>query len=176
MHDTIGEGVMDSSVLVVKTHHYEENSMIRFAKIVMLVRDPHEAILSEFNRQSSNSQTGHAPRTSFEGQHWKDFAYHMIEEWAKANIFWYKSFPDPSTRLVTFYDKLVTETEEELKKIVEFLGMRISAETMQCIMDNKEGPFHRTSSDNVGLEVFDDNMTAIVDSTKQRVYKILNDD
>ena len=165
------QGVRDSLILVVKTHKREVDT---FDKIIMLVRDPHEAILSEFNRQSSKSKTGHAPSKSFEGPYWKQFVYRMTNEWAKSNIFWYKSFPDPSTRHVTFYAKLVTETEDELRKMVKFLGMDISNETMQCITDKKEGPFHRKRSQTVGRDVFDDNMMAKLNFTKRKVYAILN--
>ncbi|XP_055708811.1 WSCD family member AAEL009094-like [Phlebotomus papatasi] len=46
-----GEGINNSSVLVVKTHEWDPNEWINFRKAILLVREPYKAILAEFNRQ-----------------------------------------------------------------------------------------------------------------------------
>lgn len=46
------EYVVNSSVLVVKTHEWGPNAWTKFMKAILLIRDPSEAILAEFNRQS----------------------------------------------------------------------------------------------------------------------------
>ena len=64
------EHVTNSSVLFIKTHKYEINDMKRFDRVVLLVRNPADAILSEFNRQSAG-HTGHATLDEFTGKNKK---------------------------------------------------------------------------------------------------------
>lgn len=46
------ESIANSSVLLVKTHEWGSHVWSKFAKAILLVRDPAKAILAEFNRQS----------------------------------------------------------------------------------------------------------------------------
>lgn len=46
------ESVANSSVLMVKTHEFGEDTWSQFGRAVLLIRDPAKAILAEFNRQS----------------------------------------------------------------------------------------------------------------------------
>ena len=71
-----GEGVTDGSVIVVKTHEWGPRARSDFSRAILLVRDPLDCILSEFNRQAGGGHTGHAGLDSFKmegGKSWKDF-------------------------------------------------------------------------------------------------------
>lgn len=46
--------------LVVKTHERDAESLAQFDKVILLVRDPAQAILAEFNRLNSKSHVDFA--------------------------------------------------------------------------------------------------------------------
>lgn len=58
-----GEGVINGSVTFIKTHSKPSN---KYEKAVLLVRNPYECILSEFNRQRSKSHTGIVPYSRYQ--------------------------------------------------------------------------------------------------------------
>ena len=146
----------------------------------MVVRDPYEALQAEFNREYSNnnSHTGHASISVFKqqgGKDWRNFVYSCIVKWANTNTYWYNSFPEPSTRHVIFYDELVNDTENVLHKVLEFLNIDITKKAMKCVVEQKEGLYHR-SKKKLGIELFDTKMKRTVNDTKDRVYKLLRGD
>lgn len=57
-----GESIADSSVLVIKSHF---GRLFNFTKVILLIRDPVKAALSEFNRKKSKSHTQEAPNQEF---------------------------------------------------------------------------------------------------------------
>ena len=165
---SLGESVTDASVLAVKTHEHNINSKFKFTKVILVVRDPYEALQSEFNRQSGG-HIGHASLNSFKrqgGKHWKSFVYNSISKWANTNTYWFNSFPDPSTRHVIFYDELVGDSQNVLKKVLEFLNIDMSEKSMKCVMDHKEGLYHRPKK-RVGIELFDSNMQKTINDIKK---------
>ena len=103
-----GEGVMNSSVIVVKTHKLERTAnpegaheqflhadyshqSKQFNKAILLVRDPHEAILSDFNRIKGH-HTGHAKPGDFKTEKWQEFFFTAVKEWKRFNLVWLKLF------------------------------------------------------------------------------------
>ena len=44
---------------------------------------------------------------------------------------------------VVQYERLISNTEEELTKILKFLKMNISQQRMKCVLENSEGLFKR---------------------------------
>ena len=175
---TLGESVTDASVLAVKTHEHNTNSKFKFNKVILLVRDPFEALQAEFNRQSGG-HIGHASANSYKrqgGKHWKSFVYNGIVKWSNTNTYWFESFPDPSTRHVIFYDKLISDTQHELEKLLEFLNIDITKSQMECTMTHKEGMYHRSKKKVVGVELFDAKMRQTINDIKERVYKVLKDE
>jgi len=59
-----GESVTGGSVLVVKTHESGPSARSPFAKAILLIRRPSEAILAEFNRRAAG-HIGHAGRDKY---------------------------------------------------------------------------------------------------------------
>ena len=167
-------------MLAVKTHEHESGAMNIFNKVIMLVRDPYEAIQAEFNRQySANNHTGYAPEFVYNldnGKIWRDFVYNSsssVYTWENTYIYWYYSFLDPSTRYVIYYHDLVHNTEHELRKVLEFLKTNVTEKEMKCALKYREGSYHRTNK-KIGVEIFVAKMRHDIDQIKSRVYKMLN--
>ena len=60
-----GEGWANSSVLVVKTHRQGSLERNKFKRAILLVRDPLDSMLAEFNRKYGG-HNGHAQKSQFE--------------------------------------------------------------------------------------------------------------
>ena len=58
-----GEEYQDGRVVVVKTHGMLDSS--EYQRAVLLIRNPFDAILAEYNRQQTQNQTQIAARDSF---------------------------------------------------------------------------------------------------------------
>ena len=99
---------MDSSVIVVKTHsvgrtagpgsaheqylNAENGHPTRqFDKAILLIRNPWEAIFSDFNRMKGG-HTGHAELDDFKSEKWQEFFYTAVREWKRFNSVWIKRF------------------------------------------------------------------------------------
>ena len=85
---SIGEGVRDGSVVVVKTHETQRGN---FDRAILLVRDPYKAILAEFNRQSGG-HVGHARPKAFKSKGWPTMVQNGALSWERFNTNWAKYF------------------------------------------------------------------------------------
>ena len=167
-----GEGVTNGSVIVVKTHECDRN---KFKKAVLLIRDPYEAILAEFNRRNSatNGHLGHVGRAkpaAFRSKEWLSFVHDGPMEWERTNNFWRRAFDkNPHNLLVVHYSVLKEKTMLELGRILNFLNVDVSNETIQCVQNRTEGRFHRSHSQ--FKPVFDPQMRKHIETIKHRVYQ-----
>ena len=59
------EGVSNRSVVLVKTHEWGTGARHRYDKAVILLRNPYDAIMAEFNRFFAGHK-GHAKRERYE--------------------------------------------------------------------------------------------------------------
>lgn len=72
-HGFPAESISNSSVLVVKCHSRESKSLARFHRIILLVRDPEQCILAEFNRKKTDSHLGVVDEQRFQKSSGKVF-------------------------------------------------------------------------------------------------------
>jgi len=55
--------------------------------IILVVRNPYNAIVSDFNRQTSDSHTGNTDLTKFKGKEWDDFVFRHSKKWERVKNF-----------------------------------------------------------------------------------------
>merc|ERR1712029_560665 len=157
-----GEGIENSSMVVVKTHYPmcqgprpAQHGFNHFSKAILLVRDPFEAILAEFNREFKGDNLGHASPESFKSNKWFKFAKRGALQWEHHCLQWIKKFErDPENLLVVTYYSLKHNTEYELRRILSFLKIKVSSKTMDGVMNQKEGPAHRSKKQTDYSEIF----------------------
>ena len=139
----------------------------------MLVRDPYEALIAEFNRrQSGENHTGHAQfKHSSDKTKWKIYVNRNITTWATTNTGWFNTV-HPSILHVVYYDELVSDTQNVLTKVLDFLNIDIDEHSMKCAMEHKEGLFHRPKKP-IAFELFDLNMQKTINRIKDSVYMLL---
>lgn len=76
--DFIGECSMSSNVAVIKTHVRWDNTVpLRYKKSVLLIRNPYDAIIAEFNRVFAN-KTASATEQQFTGIITNSFLHSVI--------------------------------------------------------------------------------------------------
>merc|ERR1712126_185666 len=167
------ESVVNGSVIAVKTHEWGPHTREQFDKAILLVRDPFDSILAEFNRRSGG-HIGHASLEKFnrdKGKFWQDFVLTKAEDWEEMNTDWVNNFQGPL--LVILYNDLIDKVEEQLKRTLDFLSISVTKEEMECAMERKEGIYRRKKKRLKTGSVFDGYLTNIINERKDRVLKLV---
>ena len=134
--------VSDKSVVVIKTHMLPLDI---FDKAVLIVRDPFDALVAEWNRKFGGP-LGCAPKSSFQsdgGLKWKRYVYEGIQQWRDFNIAWHHHFATTGNLHVLPYELLAKKTKVELTKLLAFLNITPIDENLKWCMSRKEGFNHR---------------------------------
>ena len=101
------------NTIVVKIHRSEKNSDGH----ILLIRNPFDAIISEFNRKNSRGHTGHAKKEVFSKPIWDDHVRQMANRW----LTMYKKAIGYGNVHVLYFENLKEDLAENLKEIVKFL-------------------------------------------------------
>ncbi|KAL5017001.1 hypothetical protein ScPMuIL_006590 [Solemya velum] len=134
------EGFVNSSVLLIKTHEWGENERQKFEKAVLLIRNPFDALLAEFNRRVGGHR-GHATEEHFrDGTVWERYVTQMSRAWVAMNYDWLRF--DRSLHVI-FYENLKRNVTREVIELLRFLNSEVSSEDMSCMESNSDGKFRR---------------------------------
>ena len=63
-----GEIYQDKRVIVIKTHRYNKNEIYNYKRAILLIRNPFDAILAEYNREVKHNQTETAGEDRFKSE------------------------------------------------------------------------------------------------------------
>ena len=67
--------------IVIKNHGFGK---LEYADgIILVVRNPYDAIIASFNKRMSGSHTGSVGANKFSGKSWKSFVKQRSERWAR---------------------------------------------------------------------------------------------
>ena len=190
-----GEGIANQSVLVIKTHNVgiTRHTDYPFDRAVLLVRDPFDAILAEFNRlqvineKGRMSHTGHATLEKFHGNwtmearkivpgcsSFECFAREMILSWKEFNLSCLNKFHSNLEDLIIIsYEDLFSNPGRELSRVLQFLKVGISDTSMKCAMDRKEGIHHRKKDKANHIQMYSPKVMKRMKSEKDYVYNAL---
>lgn len=144
-----GEGVLNKSVLVVKTHQWGEKERKNYERSILLIRDPFNALLSEFNRQYGG-HLGHAQEMHFKKE-WKSYVFDAAKNWMALNRDWL-NFSGPL--YIVHYEDFKSDPANQLSRLLKFLNIEISNSNLLCVMKNIEGFFKRTKMRTVKTNPF----------------------
>ena len=169
-----GESVRDGSVLVVKTHEWGEKSRAMYQGAILLVREPVDCILSEFNRERGGGHTGHAGKGHFHnegGKIWKDFLKTKLTKWEEMNLDWMNNFAGPL--LLVSYSQLVSNLRQSLEQILAFLELPVHRGDLDCALARQEGVFKRQGRQ---IEILlDQHLKYLVNNSRNAVLKSFAD-
>ncbi|XP_059144285.1 WSCD family member CG9164-like [Physella acuta] len=128
----LGEGVANSSTILVKTHKCDAATLKRYEKAVLLIRQPYEAIKAEFNRKYSGRRKLNATKDTIE-KYWPVYYTEHQLYWVRFHEFW-QTYRRPL--LVVMYKDLVQQTSVKLREILSFLKVDIDEERLNCAIAN----------------------------------------
>lgn len=131
-----------SKTIVIKTHRLATNESIdKFDKAILIIRNPYDAILAEFNRRHAN-KTSAADREEFDKGAWTDRAGDIMpRKWKEHVVSWITQYTGPLH--IVFYEKMKSNLYEELYGIAKFLGIKVTFQDLWCAGLNQEGNYKR---------------------------------
>lgn len=132
--------------LIVKSHepNIVRNKAINitspsFERAILIIRDPYNYIVA--NIYSGHLDTAKEEDYLREDSKWRKSHPLLLEWWNVLNEYWLKEFKGPVYPLL--YSKFLTDTETELKNVLDFLRVQYTDADIKCAIGNKEGSFHR---------------------------------
>ncbi|KAL4237963.1 hypothetical protein ACF0H5_002673 [Mactra antiquata] len=136
-----------SHMIVVKTHetkHYHS-----FQKLVLLIRNPYDALLSMFHI----TEAGHTGKPDIEKLKQRcDKLFDQLVTWFISLIGnTINEFRGPV--YVIQYDELKRNMKEELKKLAVFLDVEVTPRDIDCTAKLQEGNFHRKANFTEHLDI-----------------------
>ncbi|XP_059144284.1 WSCD family member CG9164-like [Physella acuta] len=140
-HGFLGEGVANSSTILVKTHKCDAATLKRYEKAVLLIRHPYEAIKAEFNRKCNGGNTSEDKIESLE-KYWPEYYSKHQMYWVRFHEVW-QAYRRPL--LVVMYKDLVQQTNVKLREILTFLKVHIHEERLNCAIANGNATRRPTS-------------------------------
>ena len=106
--------------MAIKTHGI---ASIEYAEgIILVVRNPYDAILADFNRQASGSHTGTATAADFaESSMWQTFLPGHIKRWSASHLF-YGEYANVTyiPIHVMYFEDLKSNVKEQIDQLVHF--------------------------------------------------------
>ncbi|KAG6455330.1 hypothetical protein O3G_MSEX009164 [Manduca sexta] len=130
VHGFPAENVTDGSVLVVKTHEAPPLEPDKFKSAILLIRNPRDAILADFNRLHKG-HIGTAPKSAFKRKsqehkksEWANYVSAQLPVWESLHRLWLTRFAGPVH--IVFYELLVQDTRATLADILEFVNVTVT--------------------------------------------------
>ncbi|KAJ0172941.1 hypothetical protein K1T71_011117 [Dendrolimus kikuchii] len=176
VHGFPAENVTDGSVLVVKTHEAPPLEPDKFKSAVLLIRNPRDAILADFNRLHKG-HIGTAPKSAFKKKmherrmsDWATYVATQLTVWESLHRLWLTKFPGPI--YVVFYEVLVKDTKNTLLGVLDFLNHTVTEEDITCALSNKEGIYRRKKKLQ-NFDPFTEEMYTALNEVRNRVLNIV---
>lgn len=122
-HDLVGEAAVGANcVQFVKTHYPERRGQPPFkaSRIVLLVRNPYDAIESHFNLMMTGTHTtsiDEEQRSKF-NQAWEEFALKEIQVWKRFHEYWLNQ---KVPTILVRYEDLIRQPDQVMAKVVQFV-------------------------------------------------------
>ncbi|CAL1536116.1 unnamed protein product [Lymnaea stagnalis] len=119
-----------SHVILIKTHGSDAGTRERYDRLILLVRHPKGAILSDFNRVYGGGHLGRATGDQF--KYWPEFFQLHLTAWGSFHRDW---LTFNKSTLVVFYDDLISDPVVHLRKALNFLRVNVSESRLACAID-----------------------------------------
>ena len=141
----LGEGVVNSSVLTIKSHYpyITDKEIFKPSHVILLIRNPINAFIAEYYRALTGIHTGVVElRENFtDGKTWNTYVHTNLTGWDMLHKYWLGR--GNMKFHILHYENLLKNFKHELQKVVNFLHIKVPDSTMKCVLDNSEGNFHR---------------------------------
>lgn len=126
------------TTIAQKTHRLHNNKACHFERGIVLIRNPFDAIIAEYNHHRAG-KTGEPDLSVYKEKRWIEFIYQNINRWLKFHDEWFNSFNGPVK--VSCFENLVHETINEVGTWLDFLDL--DHRRLGCISADPVGQFYR---------------------------------
>ena len=149
-------------------------SPVRYDHVIILIPDPFDTLIAKWNRLYSKSHTGIASEKevhntekwnayiSTQLRNWEDFYTYYIENYKRNQLY------------ILRYEKLKEDASLEMKKVVEFLGLKFDKSVEACVNNTRVQLFKRPKSKKNLKTFFSAGQKENVERIKDKVYVMLN--
>jgi hypothetical protein len=148
-----GEGVHTSDVAIVRVgrlpcNFSDYSNCTKFNKVVILLRNPYSAILSEYNRMITHSHVEKLPLEHYRANFstWNKTVYYLMDAWRASTEAWLTDEEVPMKCIVE-YNALKRDIPSELQRVVKFINLPLAVERLSCIKGPLFSPFRLQSVD-----------------------------
>jgi len=137
----------DGTTIVQKTHDSHPNHVKNDfgGRGILILRNPYDAVLSDHNFLFGGHM-GVGPPTSFDREDWSQFVSIEAESWLSLALHWVSSAPRGSL-LVLHYEQVKNDLENQMLKILRFLGVPADQGRLACLLKHRNGFFRRKSKE-----------------------------
>lgn len=142
--------------------------------MVVIVRDPFDAFLAEFNRQHTHNHTGFAPESKFETD-WQPYVTKSTEFWKGFHVYFSREY-EAHEVIFAKYENLRDNLIPELQRILHFLGYSMSQSIMECVEQQKEGLYHRKKAATDQFKHYNAEQIIVLKNIRDFVYKMIGFD
>ena len=141
----LGEGVVNSSVLTIKTHYpyITDKEIFKPSHAILLIRKPIDAFIAEYYRALTGIHTGIVKLTNniIDRKPWNTYVHTNLTGWFMLHKYW---LGRGSMKFhILHYEELLNNLKYELKRVLEFLQIKVSDSAIKCVLQNADGIFHR---------------------------------
>ena len=154
--------------------YWTNESPKKYDRVILLIRDPFDTLIAEWNRLYSKSHTGIASEKevnntekwneyiSTQSKNWEDFYTYYIENYKRNQLY------------ILRYEKLKEDASLEMKQVVEFLGLNFDESVEACVNNTRVQLFKRPKSKKNLKTFFSAVQKENVERIKDKVYVMLN--
>ena len=103
---------------------------------------------------------------------WENFVRRKAREWEEMNTDWLQNFTGPLH--VLSYSQLKSEVETTLRRTLDFLGVSLTREQLECALKHQqEGIYRRRPGAQAGGPKVGEELTAMLEERWKRVSNLV---
>ncbi|XP_071790324.1 sialate:O-sulfotransferase 2-like isoform X2 [Asterias amurensis] len=129
------------TTIAVKTHNPDPKRISEYKAVILIIRNPYNAIIAEHNRQFGGGHVGVAPESKRKGKAWTRFVKELSARWKLVA----NNYINSQQMLhIVYYEDLQTNLYENLKMMVKFLNVPVNEDRLLCVLSNPVGKCRRS--------------------------------